>query len=89
MWTFAIIKLYITLSGGMWWHVQAWVSTLSLLNTAVNPFLYAFINETLATLTWIRTWCAKTADANVTAVGPEELQNNVASIKVPRGPYTG
>ncbi|XP_046617034.1 galanin-like G-protein coupled receptor npr-9 [Neodiprion virginianus] len=88
MWTFAVIKLYITLSGRIWWHVQAVVTTLSLFNTAANPFMYAFINEALSTVAWVRSCCTKADDANVTTVNREKMKSNMNSIKVPRGPYS-
>ncbi|XP_048510043.1 galanin-like G-protein coupled receptor npr-9 [Athalia rosae] len=90
VWTFTVIKLYVRLSGTIWWHVQAIVTILSLVSTAANPFLYAFINEALSTVTWIKSWCCSGSnEANLSEheTPSAKFGSNVASIKVPRGPY--
>ncbi|CAD6236821.1 GSCOCG00008249001-RA-CDS [Cotesia congregata] len=79
-WSFLLVKLYVKVSHKFWWHLQVVLTLLSLINAAVHPFLYAFLNEALSLVSWINSLCLKkTTEANSV---PE-----IISIKIPRGPY--
>jgi hypothetical protein len=85
-----------------WWLLQYWLTILSLLSTALNPFLYCFLNETLeftqAVFGFIGNIfeyccvCSKTeTKINVKRdreeIVPEEKQQIRSISIVPRGPY--
>jgi hypothetical protein len=101
-WTYTVIQSdpNIRLVEMKWWLLQDWFTMLSLLSTALNPFLYCFLNETLdfirGVLRSIRNifeYCCngqtgnKMHDkTNKQQVTVEEEQIRPVSI-VPRGPY--
>jgi hypothetical protein len=85
-----------------WWLLQYWFTILSLLSTALNPFLYCFLNETVdfiqAVFTFIRNIfgyccvCWKTeTKMNVKRERQEIVEEHKQQIRsisiVPRGPY--
>ncbi|KAJ4433468.1 hypothetical protein ANN_15771 [Periplaneta americana] len=83
----------------VWWLVQFWCSMLSLSSTALNPFLYCFLNETLDFTQIVRGWfgnifgtCSCT-DGNAKTKGDGKENNieppppNRPVAIVPRGPY--
>ncbi|KAH0561580.1 QRFP-like peptide receptor [Cotesia glomerata] len=79
-WSFLLVKLYVKVFHKFWWHLQVVLTLLSLINAAVHPFLYAFLNEALSLFSWVNSLCLKkTTEANSV---PE-----IISIKIPRGPY--
>ncbi|KAG8036003.1 hypothetical protein G9C98_004582 [Cotesia typhae] len=79
-WSFLLVKLYLKVSHKFWWHLQVVLTLLSLINAAVHPFLYAFLNEALSLVSWVNSLCLKkTTEPNSV---PE-----IISIKIPRGPY--
>ncbi|KAL7293984.1 hypothetical protein TKK_0012561 [Trichogramma kaykai] len=49
-WILLMCKLRISLKGMFWVYVQQIFSSLMLLNAALNPFLYAFLSETLSVI---------------------------------------
>lgn len=48
-WTYTVIQSdpHIRLAEMQWWLLQYWLTILILFSTALNPFLYCFLNETL------------------------------------------
>ncbi|XP_034941954.1 5-hydroxytryptamine receptor 4 [Chelonus insularis] len=89
-WIYLLVKLHITLSGNFWWHLQVVLTSLSLLNATVHPFLYAFLNEALSLVSWIYSLCcARNKSMPVSQESKEVKEGSFsASIKVPRGPYS-
>ncbi|XP_024940974.1 QRFP-like peptide receptor isoform X2 [Cephus cinctus] len=87
-WIFLLYKLYATINGIFWWHLQTILTILSLLNSVVNPFLYAFLNEALSLCSWIGSCCSRKDTANLVTTATEKRRNSITSIKVPRGPYS-
>ncbi|KAJ9579507.1 hypothetical protein L9F63_004826, partial [Diploptera punctata] len=82
-----------------WWILQFWFNLLSLSSTALNPFLYCFLNETLEFGETINNWIQRFLDIfrsknskaqkNVNNCGgaDEIRQNNSPVSMIPRGPY--
>ncbi|KAJ8959773.1 hypothetical protein NQ314_006203 [Rhamnusium bicolor] len=46
-WLYFVIKLVKTIKGGVMWDLNYALTALNILNCALNPFLYAFLNETI------------------------------------------
>ena len=88
-WSFLLYKLHTTLKGNLTWHIQVVLTSLSLLNAAVHPYLYAFLNEALSLVTWLRTWCAGRRRQVTPIARPTSaiLMKSTISAKIPRGPY--
>lgn len=103
-WTFTVASSDpdIRLDSMEWWLLQFWFTILSLFSTALNPFLYCFLNETLefiqAVFKFIRDifgYCCicwkKETKVNVEREKQEiveEEKQHIRSISiVPRGPY--
>lgn len=86
-----------------WWLLQYWFTILSLFSTALNPFLYCFLNETLdfvqSVFRFIRTMfgycciCWKPSEKKIDIKTErqeiiEEQRQQINSVSiVPRGPY--
>jgi hypothetical protein len=86
-----------------WWLLQYWFTILSLFSTALNPFLYCFLNEALdfiqSSFRFFRNMfgyccvCRKPSEneMNVKTEGQEiveEKRQQINSVSiVPRGPY--
>jgi len=102
-WTYTVIQSNpnIRLAEMKWWLLQHWFTMLSLLSTALNPFLYCFLKETLdfiqGVFRFIRNifecCCCNRQTGNKMNVktykqqlAVEEEQIRTVSI-VPRGPY--
>jgi NADH:ubiquinone oxidoreductase subunit 5 (subunit L)/multisubunit Na+/H+ antiporter MnhA subunit len=102
-WTYTVVQSNpnIRLREMKWWLLQDWFTILSLLSTALNPFLYCFLNETLdfiqGVFRFIRNifeYCCynrqignkMNVKTNKQQVAVEEEQIRSVSI-VPRGPY--
>ena len=102
-WTYTVVQssTNIRLGEMKWWLMQQWFTMLSLLSTALNPFLYCFLNETLnftqGVFRFIRNifeyCCYNRQTGNKLNVktdrqqaAVEEEQIRPVSI-VPRGPY--
>lgn len=91
LWIFLLAKLHVRLEGNFWWYLQTFFSTLSFFNATIDPFLYAFLNETLSIVSSIFSW-RKKDNFEVTSVNNrrenvnEELTEREA-VKIPRGPY--
>ena len=102
-WTYTVVQSNpnIRLGEMKWWLLQHWFTMLSLLSTALNPFLYCFLNETLdfirGVFRFIRNifeYCCYNRQTgnkmNIKTDGQqvavEEEQIRPASI-IPRGPY--
>lgn len=102
-WTYTVIQSNpnIRLREMKWWLLQHWFTMLSLLSTALNPFLYCFLNETLdfiqAVFRFIRNifeYCCynrqtgnkMNVETDKQNVAVEKEQIRSVSI-VPRGPY--
>ncbi|XP_043465415.1 QRFP-like peptide receptor [Leptopilina heterotoma] len=92
LWIFLLAKLHVRLEGNFWWYLQTFFSTLSFLNATIDPFLYAFLNETLSIVSSICSWRKKKGNFEVTSINNvkenlnEELTEREA-VKIPRGPY--
>ena len=102
-WTYNVIQSdpNIRLGEMKWWLLQQWFTMLSMLSTALNPFLYCFLNETLdfihGVFRFIRnifecccynrqTGNKMNVKTDTQQVAAEEEQIHSVSI-VPRGPY--
>jgi hypothetical protein len=86
-----------------WWLLQYWFTMLGLFSTALNPFLYCFLNETLSFIesvfTFIRNmfgyccvcWKPSEKEMHVKTDGREIVEEQKQQIRsvsiVPRGPY--
>lgn len=86
-----------------WWLLQYWFTILSLFSTALNPFLYCFLNETLdvfqSVFRFVRNvfgyccvfWKSSEKKMNVEAERQEIVEaqrQQISSVSiVPRGPY--
>ncbi|XP_008552604.1 orexin receptor type 2 [Microplitis demolitor] len=81
-WSFLVTKLYIKVSHKFWWHLQVILTLLSLINAAVHPFLYAFLNEALSLVTWINSLCIKSTSKESSKNIPDSI-----TVKIPRSPY--
>lgn len=48
-WIFIVVTMlpHQRFSGNIWWVVKYLLSSLTLANTALNPFIYSFLNETM------------------------------------------
>ncbi|XP_012272389.1 QRFP-like peptide receptor [Orussus abietinus] len=88
IWIFLLYKLNVTLSGMFWWHLQVVLSTLSFIGAAVNPFLYAFLNETLSLVSWLKYWFSRKDNFDVTTANRENKDIGIGTVKIPRGPYS-
>lgn len=88
-WSFLLYKLHFTSTGNLSWYIQTVLTAMSLLNAAVHPFLYTFLNEALSLVTWIRARCTRTRRATSVARPSSEGEvGSTVSAKVPRGPYS-
>ncbi|XP_051168700.1 QRFP-like peptide receptor [Leptopilina boulardi] len=92
LWIFLLVKLHVRLEGNFWWYLQTVFSTLSLLNATVDPFLYAFLNETLSLVSTICSW--KKGNFEVTSINNNTNGNERENVTekdaikiIPRGPY--
>jgi hypothetical protein len=102
-WTYTVVQSNpnIRLGEIKWWLLQFWFAMLSLLSTALNPFLYCFLNETLdfiqGVFRFIRNifecCCCnrqagnkKNVKTDMQQAAVEEEQIRSVSI-IPRGPY--
>jgi hypothetical protein len=104
-WTYNVTQSApnIRLDDMKWWLLQYWFTVLSLFSTALNPFLYCFLNEALdfvqSVCGFIRNvfgyccvrWkpCGKKLDVQTERQGiAEEDKQQIRSVSiVPRGPY--
>ncbi|XP_015114976.1 QRFP-like peptide receptor [Diachasma alloeum] len=89
-WTFLLFKTLVVVQGWVWWHLQVVLSTLSLFNAAIHPFLYAFLNEALSIVDWVRLICSrnrKSIDIESTESRVKERSSS-GEVKIPRGPYS-
>lgn len=102
-WTYTVIQSdpNIRLGEMKWWLLQHWFTMLILLSTALNPFLYCFLNETLnfirRVFRFIRNifeyCCCNMQTGNNTNVKTDRQQVAVEKEQirpvsiVPRGPY--
>lgn len=101
IWTYTVAQSdpNIRLVSMKWWLLQFWLTMLSMLSTALNPFLYCFLNETLdfiqGVFRFIRNifkYCVccfhwqtgKKMEEQQIAVEEEQIRS--VSV-VPRGPY--
>jgi len=102
-WTYTVVQSNpnVRLGEMKWWLMQHWFTMLSLLSTALNPFLYCFLNETLnfiqGVFRFIRNifeYCCynrqkgnkRNVKTDKQQIVVEEEQIRPVSI-VPRGPY--
>lgn len=91
LWIFLLVKLHVRLEGNFWWYLQTFFSTLSYLNATIDPFLYAFLNETLSLVTSICSWRKGNLEAtSIMDTNENHANENVTekdAVKIPRGPY--
>jgi hypothetical protein len=102
-WTYTVVQSNpnIRLGELKWWLLQHWFTMLSLLSTALNPFLYCFLNETLDFIRGVfrfirnifecscynrQTGNKMNAKTDKQQVAVKEEQIRSVAI-VPRGPY--
>jgi hypothetical protein len=102
-WTYTVVQSNpnIRLTEMRWWLLHNWFTMLSLLSTALNPFLYCFLNETLdftqGFFRFIRNvfeyCCCNRQTGNKANVKTDKQQvavqeEQIRSVSiVPRGPY--
>ncbi|KAK0074205.1 hypothetical protein PV326_012648 [Microctonus aethiopoides] len=89
-WSFLLVKLHVETADNFWWNLQVVLTTLSLFNASIHPFLYAFLNESLSLVKWIKALCCIWKRSM--SIINNESQNIrdasfTASAIVPRGPY--
>ena len=61
-WIFLLYKLNHNASSNLAWVLQSIFGILALLNTALNPFLYMFLQKTIQATTLITNFCRKLID---------------------------
>lgn len=89
-WLFLLVKLYVETTGNFWWNLQVILTTLSLFNASIHPFLYAFLNESLSLVKWIKSLCCiwkrSMPIINYESQNIKEASFTASAI-VPRSPY--
>ena len=99
-WIYSVTQSFpeIRLTDNKWWILQFWFNLLSLSSTALNPFLYCFLNETIEFSVVINKWAqqlvsifrSKSNNVQSTANqdgGINEVKHISPVCMVPRGPY--
>ncbi|XP_043272152.1 orexin receptor type 2 [Venturia canescens] len=89
-WSFVLFKLHTTTSDNYLWYIQMIFTIMSLLNAAIHPFLYAFLNEALSLIAWLRRRFTETrysTNASAHPISKEEIGSAIRAKVEPRGPY--
>ncbi|XP_063984276.1 QRFP-like peptide receptor [Diachasmimorpha longicaudata] len=87
-WAFLLFKTISIMRGWIWWHLQVMLSTLSLFNAAIHPFLYAFLNEALSIVNWIRLICSRKRESVDIEITESRIKERSSSGEpnIPRRP---